>query len=531
MTHAPPARPSSRRRVGVVLAVATLLGLGLLWITLGGSGGPGDDGPPGGASGTPTRSSTMPPDAVDIRSFGATGDGVTDDAPAIRSALESASAVHVPAGTYVLGSYVSPRFTVIDADFVFRLRDGQQITADPGAVFRMADGVIPASPAAWGGNMFLADGTSDIAISGLTLDLNGANNLVPAGRTITGYGLYLYGAQRVTVEGVTMRDTPGQNYVVTQGGGGDIRVADSTFLNGGTSIPANREQTDFSALYFTATGVEVERITIDHDEAPFTFSGGVELHGSAESVTDSDIHRSWPAVYIGPDVYTDLAVQRDVKVAGNRFVDCGRGVVFNALGTGDIDVVSIVDNVFDMAIFPAFENEPVRAIDQDMPPDGNWTYHHIVTNLTISWNTFRGGAAASDATIRLSQVHSGVIVGNRMEQIAGTVLELSSSPWDTRNVLFENNDIQWQAALNLPAISLSFDGSSINPPKPEFGAQNITVADNRIRLATREPRSCAVYANWAGGADVSEVVLRGNSFDGIDAATCGPQAGALSVDP
>ncbi|SNR76920.1 glycoside hydrolase family 55 protein [Blastococcus mobilis] len=515
----------------MVVAVVILLGLGLLWVTVGSDEQPGADGSPGGAGPAPSWEVTVPADAVDVRDFGATGDGVTDDAPAIRRALKSATAVHVPAGTYRLSSYVRPRFTVIDADFVFRLRDGQRITADPGAVFTMADGVIPASPAAWGGNMFLADGTSDVTISGLTLDMNGANNLVPAGRTITGYGLYLYAAERVTIEGVTMRDTPGQNYVVTQGGGSDIRVADSTFLNGGTSIPDNREQTDFSALYFTSTGVQVERIVIDHDEAPFTFSGGVELHGSEESVTDSEIRRSWPAVYIGPDVYSGLEVQRDIEVARNQFVDCGRGVVFNALGTGDIDVVSIVDNVFDMALFPAFEDEPVRAIDQDMPPEGNWTYHHIVTNLSISWNTFRGGGAASDATIRLSQIHSAVIVGNRMEEIAGTALELSSSPWDTRNVLVENNDIQWQAPLDLPAIALSFDGSSTTPRKPAFGAQNITVADNRIRLGGAVPGSCAVYANWVDGADVRDVVLRGNAFDDIDSATCGPQAGALSSGP
>jgi len=510
------------------LAVAILLGLGLIATAVGTGGEPGRGSSAGGGHGTPSRHTAVPRDAVDVRTFGATGDGVTDDAPAIRRALDSAAAVHVPAGTYLLDSYISPRFTVIDADFVFRLRDGQRIIADPGAVFRMADGAITASPAAWGGNMFLADSARDITISGLTLDMNGPDNLVPAGRTITGYGLYLYGAEQVTIERVTMRDTPGQNYVVSQGGGGDITVTDSTFRNGGTSIPGNDQQRDFSALYFTATGVEVDGITIDHDEHPFGFSGGVELHGSDESVTDSEIRRSWPAVYIGPDVQSGLAVQHNTTVARNRFVECGRGVVFNALGTGDIDVVNIVDNLFDMATYPAFEHEPARAVDQDMPPHGTWTYHHIVTNMTIGWNTFRGGGAASDAMIRLSQVHSAVIVGNRMEDITGTVFALSSSPWDTRNVLFENNDLHWLRPLDGPAIALSFDGSSTTPRKPTFGAQDITVSGNRLRLDQPTSGSCAVYASWPDGADVRAVSLRENSLQDVDAATCGPQAGALS---
>src|SRR4051794_41539577 len=104
-----------------------------------------------------------------------------------------------------------------------------------------------------------------------------------------------------------MRDTPGQNYVVTQGGGGDITVTDSTFRNGGTSIPGNDQQTDFSALYFTATGVQVDGITIDHDEHPFGFSGGVEVHGSDEAGTDSEVRRSWAAGLNMPGVEAGLA--------------------------------------------------------------------------------------------------------------------------------------------------------------------------------------------------------------------------------
>lgn len=509
----------------MALALALVAGLGVIW-AVAGSGGdrPATDDPPSAGEGT------IPAGAVDVRDFGATGDGVTDDAPAIRRALETADRVHVPAGTYVLGSYVTPRTTVIDADFVFRLDDGQTISADPGAVFRMADGVIAESPAEWGGNVFLAEGTRDVTISGLTLDLNGGNNLVPAGRTITGYGLYTFGAEQVTVQDVTMIDTPGQNYVVAQGGGTGFQVLRSTFRNGGTSIPGNEEQIDFSALYFTGTDVVVDGITVEHDQQPFTYSGGVELHGSRQSLTNSRISDSWPAVYIGPDLYTEQELQESVVVEDNEFLDCGRGVVFNAGGTGAIDAVSIADNVFRLVNFADFEGEPTRAIDQDMPPDGNWTYHHIITNLTIGWNRFDGNGSSSDAVVRLSQVHSATITGNRFDDVVGTVIALNSSPWDTKNVLIQNNDIGWRGTDGAPAIALSLNGSSTSPPKDAFGARNIVVSDNRIDLYRPQPGACAVHANWTDGAEVSALSLRGNDFADADRVTCGPRGQELAVD-
>ncbi|MFQ1003415.1 glycosyl hydrolase family 28-related protein [Modestobacter sp. SSW1-42] len=522
-------------RAAVAVVVAVLAGTGLFVLT----GGPGEEGgqpppsaatssapPPVGARGT---AAPPPPGAVDVRTFGATGDGVTDDAPALRRALAEATAVHVPAGTYLLGSYATPRDDVIGADFVFHLRDGQRVTADPGAVLVMADGVIAASSAEWGGNVFLGDSVSDVRISGLTVDLNGSGNLVPAGRTITGYGLYLYRAQDVGLDGVTMRDTPGQNYVVAQDGGSRITVRDSTFLNGGTSIPGNRHQDDFSALYFTASDVTVERIVVDHDQQPVGFSGGVELHGARQSVTDSVVHDSWPAVYIGPDVASDLRLQDDVTVSGNRFLDCGRGVVFNALGTGAIADVEIADNEFRMAAFAAFEGEPTRAVDQDMPPDGNWTYHHLITGLTVRGNTVTGDGAWSDAVVRLSQVHGATITGNRLDDVVGSAFVLYSSPWDTTDVVFAGNAVTWRLSRGAPLMALSFDGSSTTPAREAFDARAITLADNDVRVTGDGDGSCAVYAEWPAAAEVQDVEVRDNELEGVDEERCGPQADELAA--
>ncbi len=68
------------------------------------------------------------PYAVSVADFGAAGDGVTDDAPAIQRALDSPSAVvTIPEGTYIIGE-------------TLLLDSGKTLYAHPDAVLRMADG-------------------------------------------------------------------------------------------------------------------------------------------------------------------------------------------------------------------------------------------------------------------------------------------------------------------------------------------------------------------------------------------------------
>jgi hypothetical protein len=449
-----------------------------------------------------------------VTAYGARGNGVADDAPAIRAALAANQHVYIPAGTYLLRTFESPRQTRLHADFMFSLRSGQTVTADPGAVLRFADGVIVDSPTLWGGNLFMVDGQSDVTISGGTWDFNGAHNLVRPGQTITGYGVYTYGANRVTVQDVTMQDTPGQNYIVMQNRGDGFRVQRSTFRNGGTSLPANRSQVDFSAMYFTGSNVTVDSVHVTHDQQPWYYAGGVELHGTHNSVTNSVIERSWPGVYIGPDVTSGLEVMEDTVVTGNRFEQVGRALVFHAGGTGAIDGVDFSGNTVHSTSFPALGAG--RGVDQDAPPDDNWTYHHLITGLSVRDNDFYDDDGRTDAGIRLSQIHSGTIEQNRFHEISGPILQLGSSPWGTRNVTFADNTATWLGSTGAPAITLGFD------PHP---ADGITITRNQVTRTTASGSACGVYLD---GASVSSAAVTGNRFSGIGLATCGPDAARLA---
>lgn len=458
-----------------------------------------------------------PPTGVSVTGYGARGNGTVDDAPAIRAALAANQSVYIPAGTYLLGSFASPRQTRLNADFMFSLKSGQSVTADPKAVLRFADGAIVGSPTLWGGNLFMVDGQSNVTISGGTWDFNGAHNLVRPGQTITGYGVYTYGANHVLVQDVTMQNTPGQNYIVMQNRGDDFRVLGSTFRNGGTSLPANRSQVDFSAMYFTGTNVSVDRVRITHDQQPWYYSGGVELHGSHESVTNSVIEKSWPGVYIGPDVASGLTVQQGTAVTGNQFLQVGRALVFNAGGTGAIDGVDFSRNTVRSVSFPALGAG--RGIDQDAPPDDAWTYHHIISNLMVQDNDFVDGDGRTDAGVRLSQVHSGVIQRNRFTAMSGPVFQLGSSPWGTQDVVFTQNTASWLGSSGAPAITLSFAGHR---------ADNVRIAANQITRQSSSSSACGVYLD---GTSLSSIVAAANTFAGIGLPTCGPAAASLVVTP
>lgn len=483
------------------------------------------------APGAPTSGVPGPAGGLDVRSVGARGDGVTDDAPAIRVALARSDTVYVPPGRYLLDSWQTPRSTLVAADFAFSLRSGQSIVADPGAVFVLAPGSIARSTAAWGGNVFLGDGVSGVSITGLTIDLAGAQNLVPAGRTITGYGLYLFAAHGVHLAGVTMIDTPGQNYVVAQGGGSDLTVRDSTFRNGGTSIPGNDAQDDFSAVYATASDVHLDRVLITHDRQPSGYSGGIELHGSGGSVTGSLVTDSYPAVYVGPDTGTGLARMTDTTIACNTFDRVLRGVVFNALGTGAIEGVVVRDNLVRLTRFAAFPAEPSRAVDQDRPPDGGtWTYHHVISGLEVRGNEVHDLDGGTDAAVRLSVVHGGTVSDNDLRDLHGSALVLSNSPWGLADVTFTGNRVHWLGTSAAPLVTLAFDDWSGAPGDAGFAASGIDVTDNRVALDRPSGEAtCGVFAQWPPAADVRRVRVTGNVLTDVSVPTCGPQAGALDT--
>lgn len=115
--------------------------------------------------------------AVDVKDFGAVGDGVTDDAAAIQAAITAAGSrgVHFPAGLYLCGA----KITSTNSDFV--------ITGDGAGVSEIR--FTATDPAQQGFSVTLNEGADYFRVQGLTLS------------TTTGYAA---GKTALSIDGTAM---------------------------------------------------------------------------------------------------------------------------------------------------------------------------------------------------------------------------------------------------------------------------------------------------------------------------------------
>lgn len=115
-------------------------------------------------------------DVYNVKSYGALGNGVADDAPAIRAALAAAAAsatargrIYIPAGTYMLAS--NDALTDQGVNPLIKLPSNIEIIGDPGrTILKVANTVTQ-----WNGTMMTTDhGKTNIIIRNLIMDGNKA---------------------------------------------------------------------------------------------------------------------------------------------------------------------------------------------------------------------------------------------------------------------------------------------------------------------------------------------------------------------
>lgn len=141
--------------------------------------------------------------SIDVRTFGARGDGVTDDAPAFRRAVDSArqsgESVFVPNGRYALGEDRNQPFACVN------LPAGTDLHG-PGTLLFAQD--VRDSV------RLLRIATPDVTVRGISVDLSTA----PGG---TSFGVSIQaGAQRVLLTNLAIRGNPNRGGVQVIGGSG-----------------------------------------------------------------------------------------------------------------------------------------------------------------------------------------------------------------------------------------------------------------------------------------------------------------------
>lgn len=235
---------------------------------------------------------------INVKDRGAKGDGTTDDAGAIQSALDAAHTagggwVWVPAGTYKL------------ATLPLRIYGNTRLTLDPHATFKRA-----------AAHALLVNGDSAQTLAGYT----GHGHLIieggtwdMQGTTVTGYntGLSLGHADGITIRDVEIKDVPGF-HAIEVNGIRNVRILNSRFRG----------------VYQTGDRAFTEAIQIDLQKGDAYFGefgpsdntacDDVLIQGCYFDSSDTANTTAWPRG-VGSHNATITRWQTNIRIIGNHF--------------------------------------------------------------------------------------------------------------------------------------------------------------------------------------------------------------------
>lgn len=203
---------------------------------------------------------------------------------------------------------------------------------------------------------------SNVSWIGLTMDMNGANNLMSPSRPAS-YNRFNHAAIMANgptglindcrIEDCTFKNTAGVCYVVSQlvaAGttptmGVRWTVKNNLFLNGGSDTD------DLTGFYAWAEDVVCDGNTFWQDNPPHTVgltggASGFEVHGARSRFVNNTVRNYKLGGYVSSN-FTNKTV--DVIVANNQFYTSDFGIMFFRQQTGamtEIDNVIVADNTF-----------------------------------------------------------------------------------------------------------------------------------------------------------------------------------------
>lgn len=147
---------------------------------------------------------------VNVRSFGAVGDGTKDDTTAIQNAIASGNAsrkgVFIPAGTYKVSSG-QMRNPASSEWWCIRVPSGANLLFEPGAKLVLA----PNAPS--NTRVLVIFNAADITVAG-HVEIDGSASTVRSGVNDQLHGLFVSSSQNVSIESIYAHDCYGDNIFI-----------------------------------------------------------------------------------------------------------------------------------------------------------------------------------------------------------------------------------------------------------------------------------------------------------------------------
>ncbi|WP_053220309.1 glycosyl hydrolase family 28-related protein [Virgibacillus senegalensis] len=365
---------------------------------------------------------------LNVRDYGASGDGQTKDAVVIQAALDEANRVKsgitvwIPEGTYRLEKtlYVSSKTHVIAAP-------GTRLVKDHNG-YLVTNGRPEESFEKYSGH-------SDIVIEGGIWDFNGTKRKVMHNCFAFGHG------DNITLEGMEIRDVAGA-HAVEICGCRNVRISNCRFLgfiNTGGRNFSEAVQIDLmkAKWVFSAFGA--------YDQTP---CDNVWISGCYFGSSGTDGSQVWPRgigshsstigvwhqnIKVQNNVFEGLTMQavrgyswRNVQIQHNQMISCGAGIEAASPILSD---AKDTKNIFGKQTGGSQPCENIQIVHNTIT--GGLTYHHgihlagersgVLANVLISGNIISDpvqGSAFSGISIRHGQTVN--VTNNILGQIKGT---------------------------------------------------------------------------------------------------------------
>lgn len=378
-----------------------------------------------------------------VVAHGAAGDGVTDDGPVIQDLIDTVplgSTVLIPGKTFLLNTVTAPYY-------LLKLRDKVSVVGvGPASVLKAGPGLRNSTT----GLCILYNHTqfvSDLQIANLTIDYNGANNLVQAGWSgnalvnRTGGNI----ASGVMIRNVAFKNSAGHHFVWFGLNSADARntknsVVGCTFSECGLSISGNLT-TDHSSIYMGGTNSVVANNSFVNSTQDYVATA-IELHSDGTTAIGNTVVRYDHGVNLGGDANS----VNNVSITGNTFKSVVRGLVLWTYSDYTIDNLN-------------FSNNSISVVDTEgtaysagggVVYEGNFDTSSATSTLwTIKGNNIRpenvntASFAYTITGITINAVSGLVIEGNTISGMKAEGIRLGTVSGKAHsNVVIANNSVQ-----------------------------------------------------------------------------------------
>lgn len=380
----------------------------------------------------------------DVEDFGAVGNGVADDAPAIRAAMLAAS--NAGGGNVMLGY----NKTYLLATKYTAVGNGNTILPPYSKVYVRGQGISSVLKVAngmnTGGSQFLVFYPPDLSATytytdlgffNFKIDENGLNNLTgPSYQNVAIGCNYCTG---VEIQNVTFANNPWSQYIQIGGNGlnaSQVNISNNTFLDA-CDVIAGSTCTDHSSIFVVATGYVVNG-NVFRFSAQSTKATAIELHGiDGVAVGNAISNYSKVANIAAEDAHSTTGI----TFVGNAATSVRYGVGCWARNTQTLTAIQIANNTFQRSAEPV--GSGVGFID--CGESGTQITNANSSNIFISDNVISSsaalGTAATDPVIVVGQIKGLYVEGNKIQSSNGPCIGNGANTLATSTRLILRNNV------------------------------------------------------------------------------------------